>query len=234
VQSAGAIKVIDGQKWLNAGDYERNTLLLGVEKAMPPGATLVLVVATGEVWVIPLGSTGLIVAGAIREWKGSEYDQLDEYVGEQYKSKKILTFAAYQAIAAIQPSIDLGTVYTIHDLGPVGLKEIETAHGYQIMLHQTWISATPEWRTLHLEAIEHFNEKLPAFQGEGNRPVFGVSIPWGNVYVVPENNYKNLIQGGAIKPWNPEQIGNLPAVKPDHDPTIRGVSPFEVHLDLKF
>lgn len=231
VAAAGGVKVIDGGTWLHADDARRNALLLQAESQLPPDAVLVLVVATGEVWQI--GDTGeaLFTDGTLKPWSGDEYDDLSEYyLAPPSHGLTQGTFATLTAIASpagqlANPSSSFGMPYFIHDLGPVGMKEIQSAHGFQIWGERQWTQASPVQRALELTAIDRYASHLPAFQGADNRPAYGVSIPQGNLYVVPQHNYDNLIGWGAVKIWTDEQIYGLPTVLTGPDRPIRDIKP---------
>jgi hypothetical protein len=213
VIAGGGVKVIDGSDWLRASNWQRNALLNKAELGQPKGTIFVLVVATGAVWKIPPASDALITAGTIKEWQGHEYDRLDEYVGQQYKAT-VMTLRRFAGLSNLDNSPDLGAIHYLHDLGPFGVKDIDTAHGFQVMLRKDWLTATPDQRFLKLLSIQNYIQHLPAFQADGYGPSFGVTIPWGTVYAVPEHNLDKLIGGGAIKAWTDEQVGSLQSVIP--------------------
>jgi hypothetical protein len=232
-EAGGASQVIDGQQWLDADDFERNALLNKAESDAPEGTVFVIVVATGAVWKIPPSADDLIADGKIKEWSDRDYDNLDEYVGEAYQPEDRVTVRDFRLLAEVANQQRLPMIYYIHDLGPIGVKEIESAHGFEVIPHHQWIAATPQRRYLELESIDKFVMHLPRFQGAENRPVFGTAIPWGTVYVAPQRNYLNLLEGGAIKYWTAEELSKLQYTVPGTDRWSRDVKPLAA-IDFKF
>ncbi len=53
----------DGKVWLDADDLERNDILNLVQEVVPEDSMLVIVVATGAVWQVPLTGDGLLPDG---------------------------------------------------------------------------------------------------------------------------------------------------------------------------
>lgn len=232
VTAQGGVRLIDGETWLDASDVERNQLLLDAEKTLPADATLVLVVATGEVWTLGPNAGTMIQSGAVTEWSGADYDDLAEYYLEPAPSK--ITQSTFAALSDVGPLNGVQPPYFIHDIGPVGLKEIQSAYGLAVLAPPQWIGVTPAQRAQELNAIDRFLEHTPHFQGDGNRPVFGVSIPWGVVYAVPQHNYQNLIGWHALQPWTAEQIGSLPYVLPDTGRAIRNEPTITLDIERRF
>jgi hypothetical protein len=232
VQGAGGVKLIDGKTWLDASDGERNQLLLDAEKTLPSDAILVLVVATGEVWTLGTHADDLIGSGAVVEWSGADYDNLYEYYFVP-PTPPVITQADFTAQTVVELKEDLVPLAVIHDLGPIGRKEMQSAHGFEVIAPYRWNAMNGIQRGLELEALYHFNQHLPAFQGPGNQPAFAVSVSWGMVYAAPQRNLDQLISYNGVSRWNAEQIGNLPYVQPYTDRPIRTV-PLTISLDTKF
>jgi hypothetical protein len=174
----------------------------------------------------------LLSHGTIKPWTGDEYDRLSEFYMRD--GEREITLADFNSLTAVVPVSEIGQVRIIHDLGPVGVKEIQSAHGLEIIPPQQWVGATPIQRAMELTAWNRYLQYQPAFQGSGNQPSFGVSVSWGAVYAVPAKSYDNLIGWGSIKPWTAEQIGMLPSVLPVPDRAIRNQTPFAVQIDTKF
>jgi hypothetical protein len=129
---------------------------------------------------------------------------------------------------------EIGQVRIVHDLGPLGVNEIQSAHGLEVISPQHWVAATPVQRAMELITWNHYLQYQPAFQGSGNQPSFGVSVPWGAVYAVPAQSYDNLIGWGSIKPWTADQVGMLPSVLPGPDRAVRNQTPITLQIDTKF
>jgi hypothetical protein len=228
VAQAGGRVVIVGEDWLTADDDERNHMLLDADKDYPNG-TLVIVIATGDVWILPPGSN-LIASGTVREWHRDEYDRLAGYVGGQPGSR-FLTLAEYRLRSDIERVGELPTVHYVHDFGPIGAQEIKAHHGFEILSPELWSYASPAWRYAELHAFDHFLNQKPEFSGPGNGVAFGVAVPWGAVYAMPEAEYDRLI-GTTLRPWTPAEVLGLPTVLPDPSHSARG-QPIVLDVKLK-
>jgi hypothetical protein len=231
VAAQGGSRLIDGRTWLKASDAERNQLLLDAEKTFPSDAILVLVVATGEVWALGPNAGALIQTGAVKEWSGKDYDNLYEFY--LAPSSLALTKGDFAALTEIGPLNGVTTPYFVHDIGPIGRTEIQSAHGFEVLAPMQWIGATPLQRAQELIVLDRYLEHLPQFQGAGNQPVFGVSIAWGMVYAIPERNYQNLIGWHSLQPWTAEQIGSLPYVSSGTDRPIRNLDNIRLNLETR-
>jgi len=218
VEQGGGVRVIPGKDWLSASDFERNRMLLAVQENQPVGAVCVVVVATGDVWLVPPGSDNLIESGLIREWHFDEYSGLAEYVGQRRLVG--LTLSQYMRQTAVVRTDELPPIHYVHDFGPIGLSDIKTAHGFQILTPDMWNYATPQWRFSELHAFGEFLGHRPEFEAPKNGIAFGVAVPWGSVYVMPKANYDYLL-GTSLKLWNQYQILALPQVPASTDRWIR-------------
>jgi hypothetical protein len=232
VSAGGGTKVIGGDDWLAASDEKRGTLLQQAQAGLPEGVMLVLVIATGDVWALGPNSGDLFSGGTIKPWTGEEYDRLSEFYVRAGEMQ--ITRDDFDSLTAVVPVREIGQIRVIHDLGPVGVNEIQSAHGLEIISPQHWVGATPIQRAMELTTWNRYLQYQPAFRGSGNQPSFGVSVSWGAVYAVPGASYDNLIGWGSIKPWTAEQIGTLPSVLPSPDRMVRNQAPFTVQLDTKF
>ena len=232
----GAEKVIDGPRWLNSDGEERNTLVNEAAANAPAGTIFVLVVASGELWKIPPGSGDLISSGVIDEWTNDEYWNLNRYF-VPLPPPTTVTKVEFERITDIGPIPGIDMPYVIHDVGPVGQEEIKAAHGVEIVMPENWTQVPPPERALKLQSFDQFLRLLPAFKGQENQPAFGIAIPSGTVYAIPERGYDNLVAWGSLRPWTNEQIGMLPDVKSGSDRPIRSgpsVPSAAIDLDFKF
>ncbi len=227
--AAGAEKVIDGASWFGAGDYARNDMLNEVERDAPEGTTFVICVATGEVWKIPPDKFDA-VSKIMDPWYGDEYDELDEYVGQNYAGPP-LTYDGFLKVAAIDPQPVLAVNY-LHDFGAVGRKEMLGVGGLQVMPRRLWLMSTPRQRSVRLNSIGAYLEKLPAFQGD-KAPSFGVTVPWGMVYAAPKVKLDAMLGGSSLKGWTDYEIRSLPKVGYGTDRPIRN-DDIVLKLDFKF
>jgi hypothetical protein len=226
--AAGAVKVIDGAAWFDADDFERNDMLNEVERDEPDGTTFVLCVATGEVWKIPEDKF-LAVSQIIDPWYGDEYDMLDDYVGENYAGRQ-LTMGRYIQLTSVSEQINFGQIHYLHDFGAVGRQQVSQVGGLQVMPRQIWLDSTPQQRSVRLDSIDEYLRRLPAFQGAGNAPQFGVTVPWGMVYAVPKTKLEYLIGAGGLKAWSYSELLSLPTIADAMPRRPRGTQGF---LDLK-
>ncbi|HVY98209.1 MAG TPA: hypothetical protein VHA35_01825 [Dongiaceae bacterium] len=208
--AAGAVKVIDGAAWFNADDFERNDMLNLVQEGEPDGTTFMLCVATGEVWKIPADKFAA-VSKIVDPWYGDEYDMLDDYVGQNYAGRQ-LTLGGFMRVGAVTGQSDFGQIRYLHDFGEIGRREIVGAGGLQVMPRQLWLTSTPQQRSARLDSIDDYLRRLPAFQGAGNAPNFGVTVPWGMVYAVPKAKIDYLIGSAALKAWTNAEIASLPLI----------------------
>lgn len=231
VAQGGGVKVIDGHTWLTAGDYERNRLLLAAQKNQPDSAVFVIVVATGDVWLVPPGSDNLIESGLIREWHFNEYARLSDYVG-QLPKPKLPTLSDYLHATEIVHQDQLPPIHFVHDFGSIGLSDLKSAHGFQILTPTMWNYASPQWRYSELHAFDAFLSQRPEFAAPKSGIAFGVAVPWGTVYAAPKTNYDYLI-GTSMKPWTQYQILALPQTPPSTDRPIRNFDDFRLDLHFK-
>jgi hypothetical protein len=208
VTAAGGKKVVDGRNWLDADDVERNDILNLVEEAQPKDSILVIVVATGDIWQIPLSPGQLLPAG-VRPWTGDEYSEMDEYYKGPRKFPQI-TLGQYNQITNVANSGALGQINYVHGFGATGYQEIKTWQGFQVALARTWLRETPVQRYLRLTMLKDYFGRMPQFQGAGNQMAFGVMVPDGGVYVMPDSAYRNMIVRRAILAWTTSEIFGLP------------------------
>jgi uncharacterized protein YcfL len=206
--AAGAVKVIDGASWFDADDFERNDMLNEVERDEPDGTTFVICVATGEVWKIPEDKF-TAVSKIIDPWEGDEYDRLDEYIGQDYAARQ-LTLGQYLQLTSVTEQLNFGAIRHLHDFGPIGRQEIMGVGGFQVMPRQLWLLSTPQQRSVRLDSIDAYLRHLPAFQGAGNAPNFGVTVPWGMVYAAPKAKLEYLVGAGLLKGWSEAELLSLP------------------------
>ena len=208
VTAAGGKKVVDGRNWLDADDFERNDILNLVAEAKPAGSILVIVVATGEIWQIPLVA-GQILPDGVRPWTGDEYYEMDEYYDGRRIGNGQLTVSQFVMLTSVANSGSLGLINYVHPFGKSGYQEIKTWQGFQVALARTWLRETPVQRYLRLTMLNNYFGRLPQFQGEGNRIAFGVMVPGGGVYVMPEAAYRTMIVRRAILAWTSSEIFSL-------------------------
>jgi hypothetical protein len=229
VEAAGGARVIDGDDWLNADDWERNDLLNQARSSQPDGTTLVIEVATGDVWAIPPGKNGdaLFDLGAVRAWDADEYDRLRGFVDDQTLRDRQLTRIDFKALTAVAGDYK---IYCFHDFGAAGRQEIETYHGFQILQPRQWVMESPVQRELKLRSWQDYLIRQKAWMQPDETPRFSVMVPQGSVFVVPQFGMQELIARGPIGSWTDEQIYGLADVLlgPDHDgrfdrPTLLGV-----------
>ena len=206
--AAGGKKVVDGRNWLDASDFERNDILNLVAEAKPEGSILVIVVATGDIWQIPLVA-GQMLPDGVRAWSGDEYYEMDEY-NDRPPLGYALTQSDFAKLTMVTNSDSLGTINYVHPFGETGYREIKTWQGFQVALARTWLRETPVQRYLRLTMFNNYFGRLPQFQGEGNRIAFGVMVPGGGVYVMPESAYRTMIVRRAILLWTSSEIFSLP------------------------
>lgn len=231
VEQGGGVKLIDGQTWFAAGDFERNRLLLQAQKLQPDDATFVIVIATGDVWLVPPGSGKLIESGLIREWHFSEYVRLADYVGQASKPES-LTLRDYVKLTEVAHEDQLPPIHYVHDFGSIGLSDLQTAHGFQIMTPDMWNYSSPQWRYTELHAFDQFLSHRPEFKGPTYGVAFGVAVPWGAVYAAPKPNYDYLV-GSSMRPWTQYQVLMLPQILPGPDHPIRNDDTFRLGLQFK-
>jgi len=222
VTAAGGKKVVDGKHWLDADDYERNDILNLVEEVMPADTILVIVVATGDIWQIPLAD-GAPLPGGIRPWSDEEFYELDEY----WEPKRIyiseLTRKKFFSIAGVADSGDHpAQIIHIKPFGPIGYRDIQTREGFQVALAATWLRETPIQRYMRLVMLRNYFSRLPQFQGEGNQLVFGLMVPGGALYAMPYLQYRNLLAQSGIRAWTLYDMAMLPVVLTVLDRQIRG------------
>ena len=229
-EAAGAHQVINGKDWLKASDHQRNDMLRKVEAGMPEGSTVVLVVATGEVWVI-LPEDFAAVAKVVEPWWYEEYDDLDEYVGEGYAGPQLkvtpFSVASENAQLVTRRDYDDLTAYVkspmatpspevvfLHDFNPQGLKYTLGTDSLRVMTYSAWALESPRLRGLELKSIAHYLDQTPAYQGPGRQVAFGVTAPWGNVFAVPQMQLNHLVSTGEVKTWTVSEYYSLPVVPP--------------------
>jgi hypothetical protein len=137
---------------------------------------------------------------------------LDEYVGQNYRGRQLmLTRGKFLAIAAVSEQLNFGQLHYLHDFGTIGRQDMADAGGFQVMPRQLWLLSTPQQRSARLDSIDAYLRHLPAFQGPGNAPNFGVTVPWGMVYAVPKTKFEYVL-GSALKAWTDAEIGSLPLI----------------------
>jgi hypothetical protein len=208
VAAAGGKKVVDGRNWLDADDSERNDILNLVEEVQPEDSILVIVVATGDIWQIPLADGQMLPAG-LRPWTGDEYDALDEY-GDGRHADGGLTRAEFEEITAVARIGTLAQLLYVHNFGPIGYREITSRQGFQVALAATWLRETPVQRYLRLVMLQRILQRLPQFQGDGNQLAFGLMVPGGSLYAMPELAYGNMTGQRALRAWMTYEIVGLP------------------------
>jgi hypothetical protein len=209
VTAAGGKKVVDGRTWLDADDFERNDILNLVEEVQPEDSILVIVVATGDIWQIPLGP-GQLLPDGVRPWTGHEYDEMDEYYDGPRIATGQLTLPQYLKVANVANSDSFGKIYYLHTFGAIGNQEIKTWQGFRVALINTWLRETPIQRYLRLMMLRDYFGRLPQFQGAGNQVAFGVMVPDGAVYAMPQYAYQNMIARRAILAWTTAELLGLP------------------------
>src|SRR4051812_14476522 len=141
VAAAGGKKVVDGKVWLEADHYERNDILNLVADDQPEDSILVLVVATGDIWQIPVAAGQALPAG-VRAWSGDEYYELDEYMRSRYDDRQ-LTAGQFDEITLVANVSELARILYVHNFGEVGYREITSRQGFQVALANTWLRETP-------------------------------------------------------------------------------------------
>jgi len=209
VTAAGGKKVVHGKDWLQADDFERNDILNLIEEAQPQDSILVIVVATGDIWQIPFG-TGQMLPEGVRPWTGDEYFELDEYSdGPRYGIAQ-MTLPKFVELTSVANSDRLPPIRYVHNFGEFGYREIASRQGSQVALAETWLRETPAQRYLRLAMLRNFLQRQPQFQGEGNQVAFGVMVPHGSVYVMPERQYANLIGQRALIAWTAYEVAAMP------------------------
>lgn len=239
-EADGATQVIDGDDWLNADDGERNDMLLDAEEKMPPGSTIVIVVATGDVWIVP-PEDDRVFPETIRAWTEEEYDDLPLFTRAQYygESESELTVASYQDLtryAMPRAGYQLAQVNFIHDVGPAALHDIYAHNGMVgFVLGKDWRSASPAQRTGELMNIQNYLAAFPQYKAPDHKFELDVSIPWGMVYPVVEEKKWQLVADHSLHYWNPAEIYAMPAsvYLPDlNDRPSRGTR-LDFKLDLR-
>jgi hypothetical protein len=206
VTAAGGKLVVAGRNWLDADDVERNDILNLVAEAQPEDTILVIVVATGDIWQIPLAD-GL--PAGVRPWTGDEYNALDEYADGRYDDGP-LTRPEFEQITGVAKVGTIAQLLYVHNFGPIGYREITSRQGFQVALAATWLRETPVQRTLRLIMLQRVLQRLPQFQGEGNRLAFGLMVPGGSLYAMPELAYLNMVGQRALRAWMVYEITGLP------------------------
>jgi hypothetical protein len=212
VTAAGGKKVVDGSNWLNASDVERNDILNLVEEVQPEDSILVIVVATGDIWQIPLAA-GQLLPDGVQPWTGDEYDEMDEY----YEGPRIqtgqLTLQQYLTVAAVANSDTFGRIFYTHAFGATGYQEIKSWQGFRGALARTWLRETPVQRYLRLVMLSDYFGRLPQFQGAGNQIAFGVVVPEGGLYAMPLGAYQEMIARRALLVWTSYELLGLPVTQ---------------------
>jgi hypothetical protein len=220
VTAAGGKKVVDGSNWLGADDHERNDILNLVEEVMPADSILVIVVATGDIWQIPLGA-GQQLPDGVRPWTDDEYYELDEYDDEPRIPVGQLTITGFVRATDVANAGEFGEISYVHGFGETGYREIQSRKGFQVALANTWLRETPVQRYMRMVMLRNYFSRLPQFQGAGNQLVFGAMVPDGGLYVMPYNAYRNLLGQGGVRPWTLYEIAMLPTVLTIYDRSIR-------------
>jgi len=207
VTAAGGKKVVDGENWLDADNYERNDILNLIEDAQPDNTRLVIDVSTGDVWQVPAGPL-LTLPGYVHMWTGDEYYEMDEY----YRGPRrfpLLTIGEFERITDVENRDRFQPILCVQPFGEIGYREIESRGGFQVIPSKTWTRKTPHQRFLQLGELQSVLRGLPQFQGEGNQVAFGVMVPGGSVYAMPSNSYRNLIGQGGVRAWTAFDIARL-------------------------
>lgn len=208
LEAAGGRQLGNGQDWLEGSDAERNQMLIDARKQLGEGETLILIPATGELWSFPDGAGDLVLSGEVAMWTYDDYDELDDY----YVAPDELTRSAFDRLTSVGSMSDSAEIYLIHDLGTVGQAEIKSVDGFLAITPKQWNELTPDQRAVDLTSISGFVSHMSQFQGKGNKPVYGISVSWGGVYVAPEQKYDTLVGTHAIQPWNSWETYALPGV----------------------
>lgn len=209
VAGAGGKKVVDGGVWLQANDYERNDILNLVAEAQPEDTILVIVVATGDIWQIPLAA-GQALPEGVRPWSGPEYREIEARSNGVPDSGDQLTRDQFDEATAVVNRNALAQLYFLHLFGPVGYSEIVTRQGLQVALAATWMRESPVQRYLRLVMLQNYFGRLPQFQGPGNQLAFAVMMPGGSVFVMPAAAYLNMIRQAALRAWLAYEITGMP------------------------
>jgi hypothetical protein len=208
VAAAGGKKVVDGRSWLGADDFERNDILNLVEEVQPKDTILVIVVATGDIWQVPLAGA-LLLPDGVRPWSGAEYDELAEYDDDRFDEGP-LTLPQFTKITSVAHADLFPPISYVHNFGALGYREITSRQGFQVALAATWLRETPAQRYLRMAMLTNYYARLPQFQGEGNQLAFGVMVPAGGLYVMPHASYRTLVAQNALRAWTAYEIYGLP------------------------
>ncbi|GAB2179531.1 hypothetical protein [Dongia sp. agr-C8] len=217
--AAGATKVIDGEAWLDADDYERNDMLNEIQDTMPDGTDLVIDVSTGDIWQVPLPD-GALLPDAFRPWTDAEYYWLDEGWDPPRRTWSPLTRQRFAALVALRQGLE--ELRYLHSFGAVGHQEIRSLQGFQVALMATWLRETPVQRYLRLVMLHNYFSRLPQFQGAENRLIFALMVPEGALFAIPYFQYRYMLARSGIQPWSLYDMAMLPVVLTIMDRQIRG------------
>ncbi len=221
VTAAGGKKVVDGGHWLDEENFERNDILNLVQEAQPENTMLVIVVATGDIWQIPVLPLQLLPSN-VRPWTGDEYAEMDEYYRGQRPRVPFLSIGLFREITEVENPDAFQPIQYVKVFGPVGHREIESRDGFQVVLSKTWHRETPVQRSLRLMALQTYFQRFPQFQGEGNQLTFGIVVPAGSVYAMPREAYRDLIGQGGVRAWTAYDVEELPSAETQLGRWIRG------------
>jgi hypothetical protein len=221
ITAAGGKLVVAGENWLDADNTERNDILNLVAEAQPENTMLVIVVATGDIWQIPVEPLQLLPSN-VRAWTGDEYAEMDEYYRGRRPRAPFLTIGLFRKITEVENRDAFQPIQHVKVFGDIGYREIESRDGFQVVLSKTWLRETPVQRSLRLMALQSYLQRFPQFQGEGNQLTFGIVVPGGSVYAMPRESYRDLIGQGGVRAWTAYDIEELPSAETQLGRWIRG------------
>jgi hypothetical protein len=80
-------------------------------------------------------------------------------------------------------------------------KDVEEAHGTRMLKGKEWKSKTPEERDAYLRDLKQ------RFPPPGTRII--LTVPKGELWVIPEEDYQRLKANRTINPWSKAQIARI-------------------------
>lgn len=225
VMSAGGKKLVDGMTWDMNTPLDRGRWLEEAWAKLPQDQILVRDARTGDVWNLGTGTDTLISSGKV---KAFDFGNARENYGlgpnttplteQEYKSRTSVSLPQWPSSGTQTLTPRIGYV---HDLGRMGTSGMAAQHGVEILPPGIWSGLTPGQRGAFVMSEGRFFEHLAAFQRAANEPMFGVTVPWGAVYAIPQQGYEGLLRGRDISVWQPWETQSLPFVPPYIDRSIR-------------